>query len=166
MEIIENFGIQPILLLAQVINFAILIFLLKRFLYKPILTVLEQRRKRIEESLKRAEDIEKEYQKMQERRAEIISEANNRAQELIGETKKEAKEILEDTESKAKTQTENILAKGKALIETERVKMKEDVLKEVVNLVVIATSRLTGKILTEEDKRKLTKESIEEINQT
>ena len=65
MEIIRNFGIQPVLLLAQIVNFLIILYLLQKFFYKPIVKLLEQRKKRIEESLKNADLIEEKLKKTQ-----------------------------------------------------------------------------------------------------
>ena len=64
MDILENFGVEPVLLLAQIVNFAILLFILKRFLYKPILKVLEERKNKIETSMKQSEQIQKEFEEM------------------------------------------------------------------------------------------------------
>jgi len=75
MEIFNQFGINPLLLLAQVVNFAVLLFILKRFLYKPILKVLEERKKRIEESLKNAEEIEKRLVETAELEEEILAKS-------------------------------------------------------------------------------------------
>ena len=59
MQIFESFGIQPTLLLAQIVNFLIILFLLQKFFYKPIFKMFEDRKKRIEESLKSADLIER-----------------------------------------------------------------------------------------------------------
>ena len=66
MDILSQFGVKPILLAAQVVNFLILLFILKKFLYGPILKVLSERRKKIEDSLKNVEEIEKRYNEMKE----------------------------------------------------------------------------------------------------
>jgi F-type H+-transporting ATPase subunit b len=68
MDILHEFGVQPILLLAQIVNFAILFFLLRKFLYGPLLKILEQRRNTIKESLKNAEKIEKQLALTEEER--------------------------------------------------------------------------------------------------
>src|SRR4030067_222054 len=72
MEVLEDFGVEPILLLAQVVNFVILLYILKRFLYKPILKVLEERKKRIETSVKQSEDIQKRFDEMSKKQTEIL----------------------------------------------------------------------------------------------
>ena len=76
MEILKNFGIQPTLLLAQIVNFTIILFVLKKFFYKPITKVLEERKRRIEESLKNADEIEAKLQKTAEKTAQILEFGN------------------------------------------------------------------------------------------
>src|SRR3990167_6839778 len=83
MDIFENFGIQPTLLFAQIVNFVIILYLLKRFFYKPILKVLDERKKKIEESLRNADLIETKLQKTDENSKKIIADSQIQAQNLI-----------------------------------------------------------------------------------
>ncbi|MBI2593944.1 F0F1 ATP synthase subunit B, partial [Candidatus Daviesbacteria bacterium] len=58
-KILSDFGVQPVLLLAQIVNFLVLLWILNKLLYKPVLKVLEERKAKIEKGLKNAEEIEK-----------------------------------------------------------------------------------------------------------
>ena len=71
----ENLGIQPVPLLLQAINFLLLLFILKKYLYKPILKALEDRKKKIEEGLAYSEKMKAEAEKSEKKREEIISRA-------------------------------------------------------------------------------------------
>src|SRR3989344_8122556 len=95
MEILENFGIQPTLLFSQIVNFTIILFLLKKFLYKPILKVLDDRHKKIEESLKNAALIEENLKKTEDQSKKIVADAQAQAQTLITNAKKETERIAE-----------------------------------------------------------------------
>src|ERR1700722_12894221 len=83
----NTFGWNPWLFLSQVISFAIVAFLLRRFAYKPILAVLEDRRRKIEEGQLNAEKIRKELADAEKRYQEIVSKADADAQRMIDEAR-------------------------------------------------------------------------------
>src|SRR5207247_4269678 len=78
----DTFGWNPWLFFSQVISFAIVALLLTRFAYKPILAVLEERRRRIEEGLLNAEKIKKQLAEAEQRHADILAKANAEEQEM------------------------------------------------------------------------------------
>src|SRR6202008_119551 len=94
-ETAETFGWNWQLFLAQVISFCIVAFLLRRFAYKPILAVLEERRKRIEEGQLNAEKIRKELTEAEKRYQEIVAKGNADAQRMIDEAKESAAHLSE-----------------------------------------------------------------------
>ena len=110
MEILKNFGIQPILLLAQIVNFTIILFVLKKFFYRPITKVLEDRKKRIEESLKNADEIEARLKKTEGKTAQILEEARAQAQNIIATTNSEAEKIYEKASADARKLAEDTIA--------------------------------------------------------
>src|ERR1700692_4916696 len=83
----ETFGWNPWLFLSQVISFGIVALLLRRFAYKPILAVLEERRRRIEEGQLNAEKIKKQLADAEQRYAEVLAKANADAQRMIDEAR-------------------------------------------------------------------------------
>src|SRR3989344_5427803 len=112
MEIFKSFGIQPVFLLAQIVNFLIILYLLKRFFYKPIVKILEDRKKKIEESLKNADLIEERLQKTEEKNAQILAEAQNSARILIADAKREAENINQQTNLEARKTIEAALVEA------------------------------------------------------
>src|SRR2546426_11770723 len=94
-ETAETFGWNPWLFLSQVISFTIVALLLRRFAYKPILAVLEERRRTIEESQLNAEKIKKQLAEAEQRYAEILSKANADAQKMIDEARTSAGHLAE-----------------------------------------------------------------------
>src|ERR671924_219682 len=83
----ETFGWSWQLFLSQVISFCIVAFLLRRFAYKPIMAVLEERRKKIEEAQLNAEKVKQELADAEKRYAEILAKANAQAQKMIDEAR-------------------------------------------------------------------------------
>ena len=120
MEILNNFGIQPTLLFAQIINFVIILYLLKRFFYKPILKVLDDRRKKIEESLRNADLISEKLQKTDENSKKNIADSQIQAQNLINDAKREAERIGEKAALDARKTIDQALIDAKIQIEAER----------------------------------------------
>src|SRR2546430_11897703 len=118
----DTFGWNPWLFLSQVISFAIVAFLLRRFAYKPILGVLEERRQRIAEGLLNAEKIKKQLAEAEQRHAEILAKANAEAQKMIDEARESSAHLAERKEQEAIVSAEQILAKAReaAALEHER----------------------------------------------
>src|SRR3989344_6091848 len=93
MDILTNFGVQPTLLFGQIVNFIIILFLLRKFFYGKIVGALEERRVKIEESLKNADLIEEKLKETEERSAKIIADSQDQAQQVIESAKLKADEI-------------------------------------------------------------------------
>src|SRR2546421_6233967 len=110
-DVADTFGWNPWLFLSQVISFAIVAVLLSRFAYKPILAVLEERRRRIEEGLLNAERIKKQLAEAEQRHAEILAKANAEAQRMIDEARTSATHLTDRKQQEAIAAAEQILAK-------------------------------------------------------
>src|SRR6266404_532208 len=121
-EIANTFGWNPWLFLSQVISFAIVAFLLRRFAYKPILAVLEDRRRRIEEGLINADKIKKELAEAEKRYQEIVAKANADAQKMIDEARESSAHLAERKQQEAIAAAEQIIAKAReaSALEHER----------------------------------------------
>src|SRR6266496_6075549 len=107
----ETFGWNWKLFLSQVISFCIVAFLLRRFAYQPILAVLEDRRRKIEEGQLNAEKIRKELAEAEKRYQEILSKANADGQKMIDEARESAAHLSERKQQEAITAAEQIIAK-------------------------------------------------------
>src|SRR5437764_12746578 len=109
----ETFGWNPWLFFSQVISFAIVALLLRRFAYKPILAVLEDRRRKIEEGQLNAEKIRKELAEAEKRYQAIVDKANADAQRMIDEARESAANLSERKQQEAIASAEQIVAKAK-----------------------------------------------------
>lgn len=163
MEFLENFGIQPTLLIAQIVNFLIILYLLKKFFYKPILKILDDRKKKIEESLKNADLIEERLQKTEEGSKKIITEAQNTTQTLINDAKKEAERIGDQASQDARKTIEDAAYKARIQIEAERTAMQKRLERETLDLVVVVIKRILGRNLKSKEKQDLTASAAREI---
>ncbi|MBI3342004.1 F0F1 ATP synthase subunit B [Candidatus Curtissbacteria bacterium] len=125
MEIItKQFGIEPTLLLAQIVNFLIILFVLKKFFYKPIVKMLDERRTTIGESLKNAEEIEAKLKSTEEKTASILKSAQDQSQKIIESAQDQATKIAENAQIEAKKSTEQTIADAIEQIQQEKAQIK------------------------------------------
>lgn len=164
MDFLTDFGVKPILLLAQVVNFIVLFLILKRFLYKPLLKVLAERKEKISNSLKNAEEIEVKLAQTTKDREERLRETSKEAEEIIAEATKNANQIIAEAHTKASRDIEQMLEKSKVALEQERVKLRQEIRFELANLVVLGLQKVTGKVVTEKEQKQLIERSIQELN--
>ncbi len=164
MEIAKQFGIEPILLLAQIINFLIILFVLKKFFYKPIVKMLEDRKKRIEESLKNADTIEEKLKATEEKSALILDAARKNAEDILADTKAEAQRITDAAAIEAKASAEETVKKALEQIASEREKMQKDLEQETMDLVAATVKKVLGRNLKDVEKKSLTAKSIADIS--
>lgn len=163
MEILQEFGVEPVLLAAQVVNFIILLLILRKLLYKPVLTMLENRKKTIENSLLQAEKIKQELEKAEEARKKVLEEARNNAQKIMEEGKNEAGKILSEGRLSAKKEAELILKRAQDAIASEKQGMKKELQKEVMNFVLLTTNKILEKLIDPPLQKRITKEALEEM---
>src|SRR5438034_6170248 len=109
----ETFGWNPWLFFSQVVSFAIVAFLLRRFAYKPILAVLEERRRKIEEGQLNAEKIRKELAEAEKRYQEIVAKANADAEKMIDEAGESDGHLSERKQQEEIPAAEQIIEKSR-----------------------------------------------------
>jgi F-type H+-transporting ATPase subunit b len=159
----QTFGWNLPMFIAQLISFCIVAFLLHRFAYKPILTVLEERRQRIAQSLADVERIKGELAQAEVARQEILSSANSQAVRLIEEARAAAARVQEVETQKAIAAAEQIIAKAREAAAADHVRMLAELRREVGRLVVETTARVSGKVLGADDQKRLTDETTRQL---
>lgn len=164
MEIAKQFGIEPILLLAQIINFLVILFVLKKFFYKPIVKMLADRKARIAESLQNADTIEEKLKATEEKSALILDASRKNAEDILSEAKAEAQRIADAAGLEAKAATEQTLKKALEQIASEREKMQKDLEEETMDLVAATVKKVLGRNLKDVERKSLTAKSIADIS--
>src|SRR3989344_921656 len=163
MEILEDFGVEPILLLAQVVNFVILLYILKRFLYKPILKVLEERKKKIETSVKQSEEMQKRFDEITKKQTEILDKAKAESEQIIEGAKNEAKILADQIQLNATNAGNETIKRTQQTLEIEKQKMINEAKREIVDVVTSITEKVVQKNLTKGDKERLVRQALTEI---
>jgi len=159
----EKFGFNSWLFFSQIISFSIVAFLLQKFAYKPILTVLEERRKRIAEGLANAEKIKQQLADSEKRYEEILTKANAEAQKMIEEARASAQVLADKRNQQAINEAEQIIAKAREATIVEREKTLAEIKREVGRLVISTTAKVTGKVLSSDDQKRISDEAVQEV---
>ncbi len=151
-ELLSHLGIDARLFIAQLINFSIILFVLHRFAYKPVLAMLEKRTKKIEKGLADAEAAQKKCEEMAQKEQAVLTEAKKQAKDIIDKAHVQAQSNRDDIIAAAKKESENIIAKAGRTIEEQKQQMMHDVKSEVAGLVALAVEKVVDeKIDAEKD---------------
>ncbi len=159
-KIISDFGVQPVYLAAQAFNFIILLLVLKKFLYRPILKVINERKTLVSDSLVKAETIDQRFQATEEESAKQLAETSKEAQKIIDKAKNTANQIIADAHNKAQLDIEKMIDKSKQEIQLEREKMRTEMYEELANLIVLGVKKVSSKLLHEPDHLKVVDETV------
>jgi F-type H+-transporting ATPase subunit b len=162
-EIARTFGVDWSHLTAQIISFCIVCILLQRFAYKPVLKILEERRRQIAQGQANAEQIKAELARTEAQRKEILDRANVEANQLIEEGRAAAARVQEQETQKAIAAAEQIMARAQEASAQERTRMLAELKSEFGRLLVQTTATVTGKILTVEDQQRLAEETAKQV---
>ena len=160
LELFGKLGINGKLLIFQVVNFLILLFILKKFLYKPLVKFLDARQKKIADSLTKAENIDKEYQKIRDIEAQKLIEAEKKAVALIEDAKKSAKDQEKEILAAAGKKTEKLSEQARQEIAQEKLKMLDELKKETTRYAVLAAEKILERTFNPKDEEKLIKEAL------
>lgn len=142
MDILGSLGIDFKALLAQIINFLLLLFILKKFLYGPVVQMLDKRKKTIAEGLENAEKAKAMIEKTEQETQEKINLAVQEADKVINEAKAQAKKEAEKIILSANETSTMMLEKTKKQIELEKEKIIADAKKDLSGLVMSAVEKI------------------------
>jgi F-type H+-transporting ATPase subunit b len=163
MDVGEQFGVYWPNLVAQIVLFFIVYFVLSRFAFKPIMAMLEERRRRIEEGQLNAEKIKHQLAEAQAKYEETLARANAEAQRLIEEVKASGERLAEEKRQAAIAEAEDIIRRTHESLSLERERTMAELKKELGRLVIETTEKVTHKILTPQDHQKINEETAQQI---
>ncbi|MCI0745866.1 MAG: F0F1 ATP synthase subunit B [Verrucomicrobia subdivision 3 bacterium] len=162
-ETLQTLGVYWPKLIAQTVNFGIVLFILWKFAYRPVLTMLEQRRQRVAEAMQNAEKAKEELAKADSARQEIMNQANQQAAKLIEEARAAAARVQEQETQKAIAAAKDIVEKAQQATEAEHARMLAELRREVGRLVVNTTGKVIGRTLTPDDQKRLSDDATREL---
>ena len=150
--------------LSQCVAVTVLFAVLYRFAWKPVRTILEERRTAIEQSMANAEKIKKELSDAEATRLSIIKQANDRATALIVEAEKAAAARGDIRSQEALRQAEDIIRKAHEAAVLDRDRLLAELKQQIGSLVIQTTQKVAGKVLTADDQTRLNGETLQQLS--
>lgn len=163
MELLDKLGIDWKLLIAQIINFFILAVILGKFVYKPVLKMMEKRSSAIAKGLHDAHESEKKLLEIEKMQYERLSQTKLEIGRLLESAKTEAEIMKKDILAAAQEQSDDLLRKTRAQIAEEKEKMIQDVKKEVSQFILLATQKLLQREFSAADQKRLADAVVQEM---
>lgn len=158
----EGLGINIPTLITQVVSFIILLILLRVFAYKPIMRMMDERSRRIRESLEQAEAVKVQSAKAEAELKKQIEQSSREGQERIARAIQAGEEVKQKAQEEAKKEAEQLLSRARAEIRRERDEAISGVRKEFAELTVLAAGKVIEKSLNKEDHRNIIEKVLEE----
>ena len=155
--------LDPGLFIWTILTFVLLLAILAKFAWKPLLLMLDERQKSIEDSLLSAEKARKELEGINEESEAILTKARNDAQVIVSDSKSVAEKLKEDIVSKAKSEADGQLEKAKNQIGAEKDKALLEIRQEVVELSIEVAEKIIKKTVSKEDNAKIIDESLSNL---
>ncbi len=158
----EALGLNLPQLIAQIVGILVLLFILKKLLYGPLLKVIDERSERIKESLEAAERTKEEAAANQEQMQEDLQKAREEGQQMIAQARDVAARFRDEEMAKAREEIAAERSKAEADIQRERDAAIEDLRREFAGLAISAAEQVVDRSLSESDHRDIIDKVLEE----
>jgi F-type H+-transporting ATPase subunit b len=152
------------LMIWTLICFGITFFVLRRFAFGPIQKIIDERRQRIRQSLEEADRARDEARRLLEEHRALMREARGQSEEILSEARRVGESQRERLRDELEEERQRRIEDTRKQVEAETRRALEQLRAEVAELTVIATARVTGKVLDDKDHRRLIDEAIGELD--
>ena len=156
--------VVPGLMIWTLLCFGITFFVLRRYIFGPVQTAIDARRDRIRQAIEEADKARAEARQLLEEHRALIQSARGDAEQILAEARRVADAQRDRMKEELEAERQRRLDDTAKQIEAETRRALEQIRGEVANLTVIATSKVTGKVLTDEDHRRLIDEAIGDLD--
>ena len=159
---LASLGINLPTLLAQIVNFVILFGLLYLVAYKPIMRMLDERSRKVKESMEQTEFIKQQAERAEEEAEKRIEAASKEGQEVIARAVQTGEEARREAQQQAKQDAESLIARARSEIQRERDEAIGELRKEFADLTILAAGKVIDRSLDKEAHRQLIDKVLEE----
>jgi F-type H+-transporting ATPase subunit b len=156
--------VVPGLMIWTIVAFLITLFVLKKYAFGPIQKTIDERRERIRRSIEEAEDARAEARKLLEEHRSLIGQARGQAEQILAEARKVAEAMARRVKEETEADRQRRLEETARQIEAETQRALQQIRAEVAELTIIATSKVTGKVLEDDDHRRLIDDAIKDLD--
>ena len=155
---------DPGLYIWTILTFLVLVGLLAKFAWRPLLTALEQRQQSIRQSLEDARRAREEVQRVQSDATRILNEARTQAESIIADTRADANRLRDELRQKAQTDAAGLLRNAERQIELDTARALQTIRHEAVELSVTLASKLLQRNLTKDDNERLIEDTLRKLD--
>ena len=159
---LASLGINLPTLVAQIVNFVVLFGLLYLVAYKPIMRMLDERSRKIKESMEQTEFIKQQAEQAEEETKKRIEAAGKEGQELVARAARTGEEMRRQAQEHAKQDAESLIARARTEIQRERDEAIDELRKEFADLTIIAAEKVIDRSLDKEAHRQLIDKVLKE----
>lgn len=154
---------DPGLFIWTIITFLVLLALLAKFAWRPLLQALESRQERIRQSLEDADRARQELERLQQESAKMMQQARIEAESIVTQTRSDAERLREELKVKAKEEADNILRNAQQQIQLQTRQAIQQIRHEVADMAVLLASKLLERNLAKEDNARLIDDTLKQI---
>jgi F-type H+-transporting ATPase subunit b len=154
---------DPGLFIWTIVTFLVLLALLAKFAWRPLLEALESRQERIRKSLEDADRARQELERLQQESAKILQQARIEADAIVTQTRSDAERLREELKQKAKEEADNILRNAQQQIQLQTRQAIQQIRHEVADMAVLLASKLLDRNIAKEDNARLIDDTLKQI---
>lgn len=162
-SIVGMFGLNWKLFLAQLVNFAIVLFVLWKWVWKPVTSNMEARTKKIEDSLLNADQLNKDKREFDAWRDAEMSKARQEATEIINTAKQQAETVKTEVVEQTKAEQQSLIDRAEQELVQQKVKMLQEAQGELAEIVVMASEKLLRSKLDSKADQKLINQALKDV---
>lgn len=161
-QVLATLGINLRDFILHALNFIVLVFILSRVLYKPLVRILDERQRRVRESMERAEQVRIAAERADQEREALLGQTRREVQEMLAQATQVAERIQTDARTDAQHQAQRIIERAQQEAQAERTQSMAELRREVANLAVMAAERVISRNLDTPAQRQLVDEFLAE----
>ena len=156
--------VVPGLMIWTIVAFLITLFVLKKYAFGPIQQTIDERRERIRRSLEEADEARHEARRLLEEHRALIGQARGQAEEILSDARRVAESQRQRVKDETEADRHRRLEETRRQIEAETQRALTQIRAEVAELTLIATTKVTGKVLEDEDHRRLIEDAVKDLD--
>lgn len=159
-ELFTKLGIDWKLLIANTITFFLVLWILRKFAYRPVLHLLDQRQAKIADGLSKAKQSAESYREFEERKQEMMEQAKTEALKILHQAEQDAEQLRQQRLTEAQAAAAKVLARSKQQLASEQAKMLQSAKAELAGLVVVATGKVLERQLDDQLQKTLAQQAV------
>jgi len=163
MQVLETLGLNLPGFLWHTANFLLLLFLLSRILYKPVIKILDERAEKIRESMERAEQLRLQSERDEQERIAQMDEARRQVQTMLGQASQMAEQVKAEARQAAQEEARRIVERAQAEAAAEHERALSELRQQVADLSILAAERVVRSNLDSQANRRIVEEFLAEL---